>query len=309
MPFITVPILQEALGLGLVYGLVALALYVSYTTLNIADLSTDGCFTLGCAVCCQVAIMGHPFLGLAAGMLAGICSGFITALLQTRFGIQSIVAGIVVNTGLYTINIMAMGNASVLSLTRSDTVFTLFKAQFGDLGGWYKTVVAAIAVLLMSLLVALFMVTRLGLSVRATGDNADMVRASSINPAVTITVGLCVSNAFTGLAGGLLGQYQKSCDINIGSGMVTIALASLIIGQTLLGANRHPGIWRHIVGTAVGSCVYRLAVALALRMNMPAAFLKLISAVIVAIAIAMPALKKRLELQKRMMAEGRKEGR
>lgn len=119
---------QTALELGCVYALVALALFLSYSILNIADLSTDGCFTLGCAVCCQVTLMGHPFLGLLAAMAAGVLSGYITAFLQTRLGVESILAGIIVNTGLYTINLMAMGFSSTLSVFKCDTIFSLAKS-------------------------------------------------------------------------------------------------------------------------------------------------------------------------------------
>ena len=236
-------VLQTALELGCIYALVALALFLSYSILNIADLSTDGCFTLGCAVACQVALTGHPILALFAAMAAGVCSGFVTAFLQTRLGVESIMAGIIVNTGLYTINLAV-----------------------------------------------------LGLSIRATGDNAAMVRASSINPAFTITVGLCISGALCALSGGLLAQYQKSCDINVGTGMVTIALASLIIGETLLGKRTMP---RLIIGVVFGSCLYRFIVAVALRFNVPAAAMKLVSAIIVAIAISMPAIKEKIAFEQR----------
>ena len=144
---------------------------------------------------------------------------------------------------------------------------------------------------LAALALRLFLTTRLGLSIRATGDNADMVRASSINPAFTITVGLCIANALTGLAGGLQSQYQKSCDINIGTGMVTIALASLIIGQTLVGSRG--GVGRRIFGVLLGSALYRFIIALALRLNM--------NAIIVAVAIASPGVKKWIALQKHKM--------
>ena len=162
-----------------------------------------------------------------------MCSGFVTAFLQTRLGIQSILAGIIVNTGLYTINIAVMGFASNLNLFACDSVFTWAKDAIG--GTWYKLIVAAVIVALVGVLISLFLNTRLGLSIRATGDNPDMVRASSINTGMMITIGLCVANALTGLSGGLLAQYQKSCDINLGTGMVTIALASLIIGETIIG--------------------------------------------------------------------------
>ena len=268
-------VLQTALELGCIYALVALALFLSYSILNIADLSTDGCFTLGCAVACQVALTGHPILALVAAMAAGVCSGFITAFLQTRLGVESIMAGIIVNTGLYTINLAAMGFSSTMSLVKTETIFSLAKKSLGFLG------------------------TRLGLSIRATGDNTAMVRASSINPAFTITVGLCVSGALCALSGGLLAQYQKSCDINVGTGMVTIALASLIIGETLVGKRT---MLRRILGVVFGSCLYRFIVAVALRFNVPAAAMKLVSAVTVAIAISMPAIQAQIAFQKRKRA-------
>ena len=144
-----------------------------------------------------------------------------------------------------------------------------------------------------------FLGTRLGLSIRATGDNAAMVRASSINPAFTITVGLCISGALTALSGGLLAQYQKSCDINVGTGMVTIALASLIIGETLVGKRT---MVRRVLGVVFGSCLYRFIVAVALRFNVPAAAMKLVSAIIVAVAISMPAIKEKIAFEKRRNA-------
>lgn len=283
----TLSIVQSALELGLIYSLVALALFISFSILNIADLSTDGCFTLGCAVCAMVTIAGHPVLALFAAMAAGVCSGYITAFLQTKMGIESILAGIIVNTGLYTINIAVMGFASNINLFNRDTIFSIAKNAIG--GNWYKIFVVAGIVLVVGLLLAWFLNTRLGLSIRATGDNASMVSASSINPTMTVTVGLCVANALTALSGGILGQYQKSCDINLGTGMVTIALASLIIGESLIGKG---SIVRRVIGVVVGSCLYRFIVAVALRLSVPAECLKLVSAIIVAVAIAFPYLKK-----------------
>ena len=201
-------VIQTALELGCIYGLVALALFLSYSILNIADLSTDGCFTLGCAVACQVALTGHPILALFAAMAAGVCSGFVTAFLQTRLGVESIMAGIIVNTGLYTINLAVMGFSSTMSLVKTDTVFSLAKSALAFTGDWYKLVIAAAVIVIACAAMVGFLGTRLGLSIRATGDNAAMVRASSINPAFTITVGLCISGALTALSGGLLAQYQ-----------------------------------------------------------------------------------------------------
>ena len=294
---ITLSIVQSALELGFIYSLVAIALFISFSILNIADLSTDGCFTLGCAVCAAVTMAGHPILGLFAAMAAGICSGFVTAFLQTKLGIQSILAGIIVNTGLYTVNIAVMGFASNVNLFQCESVFTWAKEAIG--GTWYKLIVAAVVVILIGILVSLFLNTRMGLSIRATGDHPDMVRASSINTGLMITIGLCVANALTGLSGGLLAQYQKSCDINLGTGMVTIALASLIIGETLIGKG---SMFKRIIGVILGSCLYRFIVAVALRMNVPAECLKLVSSIIVAVAIAFPYLKQQMTFAKQKKA-------
>ena len=302
---ITLSIVQSALELGFIYALVALALFISFRILNIADLSTDGCFTLGCAVCASVTLAGHPVLGLFAAMAAGMCSGYVTAFLQTKLGIESILAGIIVNTGLYTVNIAVMGFASNLNLFACDSVFTWAKDSIG--GTWYKLFTASAITIFVGIVIFLFFRTRLGLSIRATGDNPDMVRASSINTGAMIAIGLCLANALTGLSGGLLAQYQKSCDINLGTGMVTIALASLIIGETILSRG---GIGRRIVGVILGSCLYRLLVAVALRMNVPAECLKLVSALIVAAAIALPYLKKQAVFyrQKRKAREENERG-
>lgn len=288
----TLSILQSALELGCIYALVALALFLSFSILNIADLSTDGCFTLGCAVGAMVTLSGHPVLALFAAMGAGVCSGFVTAFLQTRMGVPSILAGIIVNTGLYTVNIAVMGFSSNVNLFACDTVFSLAKEKlsYGWYEDWYKLLIVLVIVIITSVILSLFLNTRLGLSIRATGDNEHMVRASSINPLFMITVGLCVANALTALSGAILGQYQKSCDINLGTGMVTIALASLIIGETLVGKG---SMFKKITGVIIGSCLYRFIVALALRLNVPAEALKLVSAVIVAIAISFPYLKEK----------------
>ena len=296
-------VIQTALELGCIYALVALALFISYSTLNIADLSTDGCFILGCAVACRVAQTGHPLLARPAARVAGVRSGVSTAGLRPRRGVDSLRAGRVVNTGLYTVNLAVMGFASNLSLLKADTLFTLGKQLLSPvLGSWYALAIAAAFIAVACALVVLFLGTRLGLSIRATGDNAEMVRASSINPAFTITVGLCVSGSLTALSGGLLAQYQKSADINTGTGMVTIALASLIIGETLLGRGGRAGMVRRVFGVVVGSCLYRFVVAVALRFNVPAAAMKLVSAIIVAVAISAPPIRQRVAFEKRRRA-------
>ena len=291
----TVATVLNALELGFIYALVALALFLSFRVLNIADMTTDGAFTLGCAVSATAAVAGHPFLGLPLAMLAGAAAGFITAFLQTKLAVPSILAGIITNTGLYTVNLAVMGFSSNVPMLKTKTVFTAAQGIFGE-SAPYKLIVAALVTVVVCALLIAFLGTRLGLSIRATGDNPDMVRASSINTAFTITVGLCVSGALCALSGGLLAQYQKSCDINVGTGMVTIALASLIIGETLLGKRT---MLRRIIGVVFGSCLYRFIVAVALRFNVPAAAMKLVSAIIVAIAISMPAIREKIAFEQR----------
>lgn len=294
-------LIQTALELGLICSLTVLALFLSYSMLGVCDLSTDGCFTLGAAVGAAVALAGHPWLSLPAAMGAGMLSGFVTALLQTRLGIDSLLSGIIVNTGLYSVNIAVMSGASLLNLNRAGTVFTRCKELLAGtaLAGQYKLAVAALAAALAVALLALFLNTRLGLAIRATGDNPDMVRASSVNPAFTTTVGLCLANALTGLSGCLLAQSQKSAEINIGGGMVTIALASLLIGRTLCPRG---SVLRRALAAVLGAFLFRLVYAAALRLNMPAYMLKLTSSVIVTLAIAGPYLKRRWPLLYRRLA-------
>lgn len=292
-------ILQTALELGFLYALVAMALFLSYRVLDIADLTTDNCFVLGAAVSVTVTAAGHPILAIPAAMLAGSAAGFVTAFLQTRLGVPSILAGIVTNTGLYTVNLMAMGWSSNVSLLKTDTLFTLFR-ETGIGGAWYETVLAASVTILMGVLLVFFLGTRLGLSIRATGDNRDMVRASSINPTFTVTVGLCIANALTALSGAMVGQYQKTVDINGGTGIVVIGLACLIIGETVLGRR---SIVKGVLAVMVGSFIYRLIYAIVFYTKIvPVEGLKLLTAVVVALAISFPTLKGWVAFQRRKVA-------
>ena len=292
---------QTALELALFNSLTVLALFLSYTMLNVRDLSTDGCYALGAAVGAVVAIAGHPWLSIPAAMLSGMLSGLVTATLQTRMGVNSLLAGIIVNTGLYSVNIWIMGGSSLLNMNKTETVFTQLKALLKDtpLSGCYALIIGLIAVTAVIVFQSAFLRTKLGLAIRATGDNPDMVRSSSINPVFTTTVGLCVSNMFTALSGCLLAQSQKSVTVDIGSGMVTVALASLLIGGVFLGRRSIPV---RAVGAVLGAFVFRLVYTIALRFNLPAFMLKLISSVIVVIAISGPYLKSQWPMIRRRMA-------
>ena len=292
---------QTALELALFNSLTVLALFLSYTMLNVCDLSTDGCYALGAAVGAVVAISGHPWLSIPAAMLAGMCSGLVTAILQTRMGVNSLLAGIIVNTGLYSVNIAIMGGSSLLNMNKTETVFSQLKAALKGtpLSGQYALIIGLIAVAAVIVFLSFFLRTKLGLAIRATGDNPDMVRSSSINPVFTTIVGLCVSNSFTALSGCLLAQSQKSVTVDIGSGMVTVALASLLIGGVFLGRRSIPA---RAVGAVLGAFVFRLVYTIALRFNLPAFMLKLISSIIVVIAISGPYLKKQYPNFKRQLA-------
>ena len=282
-------ILKTALELGLLYSLVPMALFLSYRVLDIADLTTDGCVVLGAAVSVQMAAIGHPILGIPLAMGAGACAGFVTAFLHTRLKVPSILAGIITNTGLYTINLMTMGWSSSVSLLKKQTIYSLFKSV-PFIGDWGSIILTLIIVAVVSIFLIFFLGTRLGLSIRATGDNIDMVRASSVNPTFTITVGLCLANAMTALSGAMVAQNQKTVDINGGTGIVVIGLACLIIGETVLGRR---SVKKGVIAAVVGSIIYRVIYAVCLYTKIiPVDFLKLLTAVIVAIAIAFPAMKK-----------------
>lgn len=292
---ISMTVITGALELGFIYALVALALFLSFRVLNIADMTTDGAFTLGCAVSATLAVAGHPFLAIPAAMIAGAAAGYITAFLQTKLGVPSILAGIITNTGLYTINLAVMGFSSNVNMLKTETIFTFVQNLLPD-GAPYKLVVGVLFAAVVCVLLILFLQTRVGLSIRATGDNPDMVRASSINTTFTITLGLCCANALTALSGAVLAQYQRTADINLGTGMVIIGLASLIIGETFF---RKGSIYLKAVGAVIGSVIYRFIIAIALRLDLPSEFLKLISAVIVALAISAPYLQGKMRISRK----------
>ena len=251
-------VIQTALELGFMYALVAMALFLSYRILDIADLTTDSGFVLGAAVSVTVAAAGHPFLAILAAMAAGSCAGFVTAFLQTRLGVPSILAGIVTNTGLYTVNLMVMGWSSNVSLLKQSTLFTMMK-ETGIGGAWYKLILAAGITILVGLFLVWFLGTRIGLSIRATGDNADMVRASSVNPVFTITVGLCISNALTALSGS---EDPERCSIPFDKdrdGFVMGEGAGVVILEDLEHAKaRGAHILAEVVGYGATSDAYHI---------------------------------------------------
>ena len=297
---------QGSLELGLIYGLLALGIFLSFRILNVADLTVDSSFTSGAAVSALLTLAGHPYLGLLAGFAVGTLAGFVTAFLQTKLKIQPILAGILTMTGLYSINLVILGGSPNVSLLRSDTVFTPVAALAG--GKYAKLLAVFVLAVLVCLLLSLFFKTKLGLSIRATGDNEDMVRASSINSNFTKTIGLMLANGLAALSGAVLCQYQSFVDVNMGTGMVVVGLASLIIGEIIFGKR---GILRHAVAVVLGSCVYRIIIALVLQANLAAFYPKLISALIVTLAVSYPAVREKFQFarrRRRKPAAGKAEG-
>ena len=281
-----------AIQLGLIYALMAMGNYVSFRILNIPDLTVDGSFALGMAVSVMVSISGHPFLALIMAILAGAAAGLVTGLLQTKVGINPILAGILTMTALYSVNLFIMGGKANQSLFDKPTIFKAVRALFPDgslAENISKTLVILVIVIIVAAILAVFFKTRTGMAIRATGDNEEMVRASSINANFTKCVGFAIANACIALAGGIVCQYNQSADTGYGSGMLVVGLASVIIGEAVL---RKGGVTRGLISVAVGSVLYQLIIALALKVNLlPAYGLKFVSAAIVAIALGMPQIK------------------
>lgn len=294
--------LTSCLELGLLYGLLALGIYISYRILNIADLTVDGSFTLGAAVSVMMTTLGYPVVGILLGVVAGALAGVVTAFLQTKLKVQPILAGILTMTALYTINMSVMGDKPNLSLASVDTVFTSVKNLLGK--QWAGTVVGSVICIIVIILLVLFLHTQVGLSIRATGDNEEMVRSSSINVDFTKTLGLAMANALVGLSGALIGQNQGFADASMGVGMVVAGLASLIIGEIIFGTLfelifKRRTVLIHVVAVLLGSVAYRTIIALALELNLSASSMKLISAIIITLAISYPVIKDGFSLNRR----------
>lgn len=287
-----------AIELGLIYSLPAFGIFISFRILNIPDLTVDGSFVLGAAVSAVFTFSGHPILGLLAGIAAGAIAGLVTAFLQTKCGIAPILSGILTMTGLYTINLQIMGGKANIPLLNKVSLFSLSQTLFGNT--FYRLIVLILVVCCIFIFYQLFFRTQLGLSVRATGDNEDMVRASSINTDSAKLVAFAISNATIALSGALLAQMQQSADLNMGAGLIVVGLASLIIGDVFV---KNKTITRGLISVIVGAVLYRLLIALILTTNLTPSYLKLISALVVAIAIAMPAVKKKYQLMKRRKKE------
>ncbi|MEG1779460.1 MAG: ABC transporter permease [Oscillospiraceae bacterium] len=282
----------SSIELGLFYSLMTLGLFISYRILDIADLTVDGSFTLGAAVCAMVTISGHPILAIVAAGFTGALAGIVTAFLQTKLKIQPILSGILTMTGLYSINIMVMGGSANKSLNGQTTIISLLK-NIGIPSFYISLILGLIVATIAGTFIIMFLQTQTGLSIRATGDNEDMVRSSSINVNLMKTIGLSMANMLVAISGAFIAQYQSFADVSSGVGMVVIGLASLIIGEIIFGKK---SIKRNVIAVIFGSIIYRFIISIALEINISFSSMKLVSAIIITLAISFPVIKENIKL-------------
>lgn len=295
-------LLIGSIQLGLLYAIMALGIYITFRVLNVPDLTVDGSFSLGMACAAVVTISGHPYLALLVAMIAGALAGCTTGLLQTKLSIHPILSGILVMTGLYTINLSIMGGRANLSVVGNETLFMKIESIIVSQNGLGKTLLALFVCIMIIIILAIAFKTRFGLSIRATGDNEEMVRSSSINANISKCIGLSMGNACVALSGALIAQYQMFSDVSSGTGMVVIGLASVIIGETVFGKR---SVTIGLISSAIGSIIYRIIIAFALKVDLfPSYALKLISAVIVMVALSGPSIKAGIQ-QSRMRREAK----
>jgi putative ABC transport system permease protein len=282
-----------AIELGLVYSLLAFGTYISFRILNVADLTVDGSFVLGAAVSAIFAYSNMPFAGIALAVICGALAGMVTATLQTKLGIQPILSGILTMTGLYSINLMVMDGKANIPLLNKTNIFTYAETVFNS--KLYKILALLIIIGAVFAVLNWFFRTQLGLSIRATGDNEDMCRASSIDTDFIKMVGFSLSNSIVALSGALVAQMQQSADINMGSGMVVISFASIIIGSVVI---KNKNITTGLLSVIIGSVIYRFIIALILTTSFPPSYLKLISSLVVITALSLPNVKRKIETNK-----------
>ena len=299
-------LLLGAFTIGLILALLAMGVLISFRIFSMPDITTDGSITLGAAVAAVLLVKGHnPVVATAAGAVAGAAAGALTGILHTKFKINALLAGILVMTALYSVNLNVMGRSNVPLMQHTSFATwgeqlgqKLFRAEYIDLAGW-RVASGDLTLLLLSLLAAtavgvvlfLFFRTHLGTAMRATGDNSQMIRALGANVETHLILGLALSNGLVALSGALLAQYQGFADAQMGIGMIVWGLASVIIGEALTGS-RSLGVT--IIGAVMGSVLFRLLVAIALRWGLDPNDLKLVTAVFVFAALVLPGFAKKL---------------
>ncbi len=278
---------------GLVFGLVAIGVYLTFRVLSFPDLSVDGTFPLGAAVAAVLIVAGvNPFLATLCAFFSGLGAGLITGLLNTKLRLPALLAGILVMVGLYSVNLRIMGGANVSLLrevTAFDKVAGLLRLGSGSIE--VSISLALVIAIIVFLILNWFLRTEIGLALRATGDNEQMVRALGSDTNKNILLGCAISNGLVALAGAVVAQGQGFADVGMGIGMIVMGLASVIIGEALV---RPRGVARLLLAVVVGAFVYRLFITIALRLGMAPGDLKLITAVLVIIVLAVPHIRKKI---------------
>lgn len=287
----------ETVEQGLIYAIVALGVYLTFRILNFPDLTVDGSFTMGAAIAAKIILDGgSPWIATIAGFIGGMLAGLITGLLHTKGKINGLLAGILTMIGLYSINLRIMGTSNI-QLLRETTLFTPLK-ESGVLGTIPSIAIFAVVVLLIKLIIDWFLHTDTGLSIQATGDNEEMIRSFGVNTDRSKILTLCLSNGLVALAGALLAQYQGNADIAMGTGLILVGLASVILGQAIFGSRF---IIVSTLAVCLGAVLYRTVIFLALYAGLNTSDMKLISAVLVVLALLLP----KMGLVRRLKQNGR----
>lgn len=274
-------VIMDAIMLGMIFAIMSFGVFISFRILNIPDLTIDGSFTTGCAASVICCVAGHPYLGIVMAFIAGGVAGIVTGLLQTKGKIQPLLAGILTMTALYSINLKIMAGKPNISTFGLNTIFTAFEG----LGRYHKAVLIGLILLILAIILYAFLKTQLGMSLRATGDNEAMVRASSINSDMMKIMGLSLANAIVALGGGIFAQFQNFADVSGGIGMMVVGLASIIVGEAFL---RKKTLIFHFMAVIIGAIAYRFILTIALQIGIASTDLKLVSAILVALAISLP---------------------
>lgn len=280
--------MQGALSQGVLWGLMALGVYITYRILDIADLTVDGSFATGGAVCAVCVVNGvDPILALLLATIAGAVAGFVTGFLHTKCEIPAILAGILTQIGLYSINLRIMGRSNT-PLLKSETLFKNISEMTGLSSTWTALIIGIIVSVVIVTILYWYFGTEIGSAIRATGNNEQMVRALGVNTSVTKILGLMIGNALISLSGALVTQSQGYADIKMGIGAIVIGLASIVIGEVIFGQKGNFAF--RLTSIIVGSIIYRIIVAIVLQMGMNTDDLKLLTAILVAIALSVPVL-------------------
>lgn len=289
--------LQDAVVQGVLWGIMVLGVYITYKLLDIADLTVDGSFAMGGCVCAVMVLIFKmdPWVALLVAGIAGMAAGAVTGLLHTIFDIPAILAGILTQIGLWSINLRIMSGKSNIPLLKTDTVVSKFIDMTG-LGKQAAALVIGVGIaIIMIVLLYCFFGTEIGSAMRATGNNEAMIRAQGVNTNWTKLLALTISNGLVGISGGLVCQSQKYADIGMGTGAIVIGLAAIVIGEVLMGKLRSFG--SKLASAVVGSVIYFVIRAVVLRMGMNANDMKLLSAVIVAVALCVPVVIRKWRLK------------